>query len=471
MREDDERGRTGLISRTRAGPDRGADYTRRVLKPIMWPVLVPSLLFAVGLGAIMPILVLGALSLGSTASFAAAIVGTMGAVSLAATVPAGILIDRLGDFRAMLVATLAAVVVLTAVVAAFVWHSPISLLVYTIALMLFAPVSDVWSLARQAVVAEVMPAADLAKAMTALGGTQRVGNLVGPMVGAGLMLFLPIWSVFVFSGVTALAAIAIMALPIARIPGVDDRPRRAEVRESDIEAGRDRFPTDPSERGGRSPAEAAVDELGNGLKKSRKARRQPLDVRWKSVVLVGITIVTLAAARAAQPVVIQLWGVEIGLHESSISLIIAFGAGLELIVMFLGAYIKDHLGRVATLVACLTIFGAGFIIMVARPDLSGMVIAAAVMAFGNGLGAGVNMTIGADLSPAVGRPRFLGIWAIFNNGGKLGGPSLLSLIITLTTLRFGVLFPGLLALLGAAWVLVWARQIGLPGRRRRVTDS
>ncbi|UZD61765.1 hypothetical protein [Brevibacterium sp. JSBI002] len=104
--------------------------------------------------------------------------------------------------------------------------------------------------------------------------------------------------------------------------------------------------------------------------------------------------------------------------------------------------------------------------MVAKPDLAGMVIAAAVMAFGNGLGAGVNMTIGADLSPAVGRPRFLGIWAIFNNGGKLGGPTLLSLIITVTTLRFGVLFPGLLAFLGAVWILIWARQVGLPGRRR-----
>src|SRR5699024_9308421 len=136
--------------------------------------------------------------------------------------------------------------------------------------------------------------------------------------------------------------------------------------------------------------------------------------------------------------------------------------------MLRGAYIKPPLGRIATLVACLTIFGSGFIIMRTLPELSGMVIAAAVMAFGNGLGAGVNMTIGADLSPAVGRPRFLGIWAIFNNGGKLGGPTLLSLIITVTSLRFGVLFPGLLALAGAVWILVWARAIELPGRRGRL---
>ncbi|SMY05473.1 hypothetical protein BAURA86_04103 [Brevibacterium aurantiacum] len=38
----------------------------------------------------------------------------------------------------------------------------------------------------------------------------------------------------------------------------------------------------------------------------------------------------------------------------------------------------------------------------------------------------------------------------------------------MTTLRFGVLFPGLLAFLGAVWILIWARQVGLPGRRRRL---
>lgn len=158
-------------------------------------------------------------------------------------------------------------------------------------------------------------------------------------------------------------------------------------------------------------------------------------------------------------------GVSIGLHESQISLLIAFGAGLELVFMFLGAYIKDHLGRVATLVACLTIFGAGFIAMVTMPNLVGMIVSVGIMAVGNGLGAGVNMTIGADLSPRIGRARFLGIWAIFNNGGKLAGPSVIALVIAIASLRFGVLFTGFVAIAGAVWVLVWARQIGLPGRR------
>lgn len=430
-----------------------------MLKPIVWPVLAPSLLFAVGLGAVLPVMVLGALNLGSSSSFAAAVVGIMGAVSLVATVPAGILVDRLGDFRAMLVATIAAVIVLGGIVAAFVWETPASLILYTVALMLFAPVSDVWNLARQAVVAEVMPPQDLSKAMTALGGTQRVGNLIGPIVGAGLMLVFPLWSVFVFSAVVSVAAIVIMALPITQIPGYSDRgnPRAGSSSTNAADAA---DAADVADTTNSSPAEA----LGP---KSGKSPRPRLEVRWKAVILVGISMITLTVARSAQPVVIQLWGVEIGLDESSISLLIAFGSGLELIFMFLGAYIKDHIGRTTTMVACLTIFGAGFVIMVLRPDLTGMIVAAAIMAVGNGLGAGINMTIGADLSPAVGRARFLGIWAIFSNGGKLAGPTVVSLVITIASLRLGVMFPGLFAILGAVWIIIWSKQIGLPSRRRR----
>ncbi|SMY00919.1 Major Facilitator Superfamily protein [Brevibacterium sp. 239c] len=434
-----------------------------MLKPILWPILAPSLLFAVGLGSILPIVVLGALDLGSSSSYAAAVVGIMGAVSLVATVPAGILIDRLGDFRAMLVATITAIIVLAGIVAAFIWDSSASLIVYTIALMLFAPVADVWNLARQAVVAEVMPAKDLAKAMTALGGTQRVGNLIGPIVGAGLMLVFPLWSVFVFAGAASMAAMLVMALPIAHIPGYSDRGNAGSGSSAGRSSGTGSRGSEPSGTG--SSMDPTLAEVARPS--ARKPPRPPLEVRWKAVVLIGISIIALTVARSAQPVVIQLWGVEIGMHESSISLLIAFGAGLELGFMFLGAYIKDHLGRTATLVACLTIFGSGFIVMVLRPDLVGMITAASVMALGNGLGAGVNMTIGADLSPAIGRARFLGIWAIFSNGGKLAGPTLISLVITVASLRVGILFPGLFAVLGAVWALIWSQKIGLPSRRRR----
>lgn len=95
--------------------------------------------------------------------------------------------------------------------------------------------------------------------------------------------------------------------------------------------------------------------------------------------------------------------------------------------------------------------------------------AVTVMAVGNGLGAGVNMTIGADLSPQVGRARFLGIWAIFSNVGVLGGPGMVAAILVVSTSQVAILAVGGLALAGAAWMSVWAKAIGLP-RGWRATE-
>ncbi|WGT46331.1 MFS transporter [Tessaracoccus lacteus] len=398
-----------------------------MFRQILWPVLIPSLLFAVSMGALTPVLVLAALGVGASESFAAILVGLMGAVSLCLAVPAGIMIDRLGDTRAMYAATIASVFLFGAIVVALAWHSAASLALYTAGLMLLAPISDVWNLARQAVVAETVAPADLGRAMTSLGGCMRVGTLVGPIASAGLLYLFPMWSVFVFSACCGIAAIVVLSLPVART--LEERTPR--------------------------PRPAA------------DGHRPRLEVAWTPVVLAGVSISTLAVARAIQPVSVQLWGVQIGLHESAISLLIALGAALELILMFPGGYLKDRLGRSAVLLACLGAFAVGFTVMVLAPSLTGLIAAIVVMAVGNGLGAGVNMTIGADLSPAVGRARFLGIWALFTNTGKLGGPSLFSLAILLSSLSAGILTSAALAAFGAVWILAWSRRIGLPKGLRR----
>lgn len=398
-----------------------------MFRQILWPVLIPSLLFAVSMGALTPVLVLAALGVGASESFAAILVGLMGAVSLCLAVPAGIMIDRLGDTRAMYAATIASVFVFGAIVVALAWHSAASLALYTAGLMLLAPISDVWNLARQAVVAETVAPANLGRAMTSLGGCMRVGTLVGPIASAGLLYLFPMWSVFVFSACCGIAAIVVLSLPVART--LEERTPR--------------------------PRPAA------------DGHRPRLEVAWTPVVLAGVSISTLAVARAIQPVSVQLWGVQIGLHESAISLLIALGAALELILMFPGGYLKDRLGRSAVLLACLGAFAVGFTVMVLAPSLAGLIAAIVVMAVGNGLGAGVNMTIGADLSPAVGRARFLGIWALFTNTGKLGGPSLFSLAILLSSLSAGILTSAALAAFGAVWILAWSRRIGLPKGLRR----
>ena len=49
-----------------------------------------------------------------------------------------------------------------------------------------------------------------------------------------------------------------------------------------------------------------------------------------------------------------------------------------------------------------------------------------MLGFGNGIGSGMIMTLGADYSPAVGRAQFLGVWRLLADLGSTSGPALLS---------------------------------------------
>ncbi|MFX0537625.1 MFS transporter [Ornithinimicrobium sp. Y1847] len=418
-----------------------------IYRRLAWPVLVPSVLFGVAAGATVPVSVVAAIQLGASAWLASLIIAIVGAISLATTVPAGQLIDRVGDRPAMALATGYAAVLTIGSIVALVWglsgdgdHGVWPLVLFMASTFLRAPALNVWSLARQAYVADRLPTAQVGRAMTALGGTMRAGNLLGPLLGGLLLLFTPLWSVWVLSMVCTLIALAVVYSP--RLGGRLDENEGATR------------PRTESRRRRRSGT--AVGEP------SARLARAPLDVRWRAVLLAGVAIVTLAVARVAQPVVIQLWGVHLELSPSTISWIVAAGAALEMVLMFPGGYLKDRLGRAPILIACLVVYGGGFLLLPLQASVAWMVFAVLVMAVGNGLGAGVNMTIGADLSPREGRGRFLGIWALFSNVGVLGGPALVALLVAMSTVSVAAVSIGAVAVLGAAWMAVFARFIGLP---------
>lgn len=400
-----------------------------MVNSILLPVLVPSLLFSVGTGAILPVLVLGALELGATPGQATFIVALRGLVSLLLTVPAGQFIDRIGDRAAMVASTTAAVGVFALIVGALMAESgPTGLALYTVGLMALAPIENTWGLARQALVAETVSAQDVGRALTLLGGTMRVGRLIGPMITAGLLILLPLWSAFLAAAVSALAAVGVLFLPGA------------------VNFGKDRA-------GGRRQANEP------------RIKVRELDVRWTAVALAGVSVSILAVLRALNPIVVPLVGVDVGLHESTIAVLIAIGAAVEIALIVPGGYVKDRLGRVFTMATCLGIFAGGFALLAFGEAFLSVLVAVVVMGIGNGLGSGVNMTIGADLSPARGRPTFLGVWAIFNNTGSFAGPLLASAVIAAAGLGATAAATAGLGVFGALWMIAWKKKLGLPGVR------
>ena len=394
-----------------------------MLRLIFWPVLAPSFLFGVGAGAVMPIQVLAALQLGASEALASALVAIAGVVSLLSTVPVGATIDSLGDRRTMTWATALAGVLfgLTALTLAFpgAWSLP----AFIAAIVLRAPAVVAWNLARQAVVAEALPAHQRGKAMTALGGAMRAGALVGPLGGAGLLVALPLWSVFVFAVATAAVATGLLYVPRLN---------------------------------------ATFDETTQRAKASRTDEELALGVRWKAAWFAGIAITALGVARVSQPVLVALWGTHLGWSEAQISLMVAVGAAIEMLLMVPGGYLKDRIGRSPILAICLAVYGAGFVLAPLAPTGAGFIVAVAVMSVGNGLGAGINMTIGADLSPAVGRARFLSKWAMFSQAATVGGPLAVSGVLLVASLPVAMTTIGSVAALGAAWTVLTRRVTRLP---------
>jgi hypothetical protein len=72
---------------------------------------------------------------------------------------------------------------------------------------------------------------------------------------------------------------------------------------------------------------------------------------------------------------------------------------------------------------------------------------------GNGMGAGIVMTLGADFSPVRSRAEFLGVWRLLSDMGQLGGPLVLSVVTGLATLGIASVATGVIGLAGA--LVMW----------------
>jgi MFS family permease len=107
----------------------------------------------------------------------------------------------------------------------------------------------------------------------------------------------------------------------------------------------------------------------------------------------------------------------------------------------------------------MVIMGAAMLLMPLTSGFVTLLVASLAIGFGNGIGSGMNMTLGADHSPQHGRAHFLGVWRLMSDIGSSCGPVLLSFLAGSLSLAAGIASTGLLAFVGAAALAYW-----IPGR-------
>lgn len=385
------------------------ESSNAVLRRIAASALLPAMVFEIGNGAIAPIIALVALDAGASTGAAGLMLSLAGVGRILGDVPAAVLVDRLGDRRAMLVA---AVTTCVALVGCWTVHG---LWMLALSQLVIGACTSAFYLARQTYVAEVVPLHVRARALSTLAGAHRIGLFVGPFLGAASIA---VWGTRAAFGV-AVAATLVTGLALVVVPDQEragDRP--------------------PGHRGG-STARAMF-----------AAHRRLFATLGTAVLLVG-------AVRGARQTVLPLWASHLGLSATATSLIFGIANAADMSLFYPAGHVMDRLGRLAVAVPAMALLGVG---MVALPLASGPVslaIIAVVMSVGNGIGSGIMMTLGADAAPHHDRTTFLSVWRLLSDTGNAVGPLIPAAVAAVAALGLGICLTGFVGLGAAAALARW----------------
>jgi MFS family permease len=116
--------------------------------------------------------------------------------------------------------------------------------------------------------------------------------------------------------------------------------------------------------------------------------------------------------------------------------------------------VMDRFGRKWAGVPCLVMVSVGLIVIPFTRDFVALLLAGLLIGFGNGLGAGINMTLGSDFSPRGRRAEFLGAWRLIADVGSVSGPLLIAAITSAVSLAAAGFLAAAIGVTGAG-ILGW----------------
>lgn len=382
------------------------------LRDLTFSVYLPTILFSIGQGAVIPITPLFARELGASVAAAGLIVALRAIGQVLFDLPAGVFVSKYGDKFAMIAGT--ALVGTVAIGCAF-SSSPV---VLGLLMILMGGGWAFWQLARLAYVSEIAPLEQRGRALSMLGGTNRVGNFIGPVIGGYLGQHFGLESAFYAQAAMGLAAAALMFVVARESSGSEHLGGHGA--------------------GGRL-VQTAIDHRAVFL-------------------TAGPPILILGVLRQARQVFLPLWGDSLGLNISQIGLITSMSFLIDSAVFYPVGAIMDRYGRKFAAVPCLATLSLGLLILPLTNDFATFMAVAALSGMGNGFGAGIVMTLGADFSPETGRGEFLGVWRLISDVGQAGGPLVISLLTALGSLAVASLATGGLGLIGTAMMLFLVKE-------------
>ncbi|MFA5521376.1 MAG: MFS transporter [Castellaniella sp.] len=380
-------------------------------REIIVPAYGPSILFGLGKGAVLPIIALTAIDLNASHAVSGFIVALVGLGSLINNMPAAHITARLGERLALVGASVFSMLGLLLCILA---RGPTLL---GVGVFMLGMSTSVFYLARQTYLIDVVPVRLRARAFSMLGGTERIGLFAGPFGAAAIMHFMGLDGAY-WLAIVALAAAGMLsfAIPDSRVAA----PQRTTA------------------DGRPAPRTGGTDMIS-------------LARRHRHVLLtLGMGVMLIGALRASRQVAVPLWAEYIGLSPAATAVVFGLISGIDMLVFYPAGKIMDEHGRLWVALPCTLLLGLSFVSIPMTASLLPFVLISAVMGFGNGIGSGIVMTLGADASPAEGRTQFLGLWRLISDIGTSSGPVLLAGITAAASLAAGIGIIGLSGFVAAA---------------------
>ena len=228
------------------------------------------------------------------------------------------------------------------------------------------------------------------KAISMFGGTYRLGGFIGPAIGGILAGMVGFRATFLFVAAVTGAGFVLVAI------FTRGRKRGAKSSSSD----------------------------GHGMHFVTALRDNA-----RVLASAGAAQLFGQMVRAGRMVVIPLFAADVlGLGVDQIGFIVSISVAVDFSLFLVAGWLMDRYGRKFAIVPCFGIQALGMILVPFAVNFAGLLFAATLIGFGNGLGAGSMMTLGSDLSPDGSRGEFLGLWRLIGDVGHTGAPLVVGVV-------------------------------------------
>jgi MFS family permease len=366
-------------------------WQRTLQNSLIVTFYLPSLFLAFSMGLLAPVLPLYAKSFDVSYGLVGVVSAGAALGMLLGDVPAGVLVRRMGQRRAMLLGAGCAALS----TAALFWTHSVAAAVGWRVLNGFG--QALFSVARHAFIAGAVKTQVRGRTISLLGGIFRIGRFVGPTVGGFVAQSYGLRLPFLIAGAASGAA-ALVTLFFVR-----DSESAAQTT---------------------SPAGGSESHLLAVLRS-----------RLRLLASAGAGQLFAQMIRAGRGIIIPLYAADIlGLPVSAIGFVVGFSSAVDMLLFYPAGLIMDRLGRKYAIVPSFLLQATGMAAVPFTQGMLGLIAAATLIGFGNGLGSGSMMTLGADLAPQESRGEFLGVWRLIGDVGSSSGPLIVGGIADLVAL-------------------------------------